>query len=158
MISADMPPRGAEQARTMPVPAVPAPVMPASVMPDENAAAEAAVTARLDLMRGRLSRAREDALAALLFSADARQDCDALTEICAGRGWRLLAGGVAMLAEVLQRTVTAEPRHQALTALMIDALYALRRAETRPDMQQAGHDLLRGLRLAITRELGDGRI
>lgn len=63
-----------------------------------------------------------------------------------------------MLAEVLQRTVTAEPRHQALTALMIDALYALRRAETRPDMQQAGHDLLRGLRLAITRELGDGRI
>jgi hypothetical protein len=59
-----------------------------------------------------------------------------------------------LLADALQRSLPTESRHLALLGLLIDALYALRRAELRPDMAQAGQDLLRGLRLAAARELG----
>lgn len=115
---------------------------------------DGAALVRIDLLRGRLAQARADAVAALLFLGDARQDCDALAEYCDAAGWPLLADGVALLADALQRSLPTESRHLALLGLLIDALYALRRAELRPDMAQAGHDLLRGLRLAAARELG----
>lgn len=136
--------RGADiQAPPAAAPFAPAP------QPEEGAA-----LVRIDLLRGRLAQARADAVAALLFLGDARQDCDALAEYCDAAGWPLLAGGVALLADALQRSLPTESRHLALLGLLIDALYALRRAELRPDMAQAGQDLLRGLRLAAARELG----
>ncbi|MFC3675051.1 hypothetical protein [Ferrovibrio xuzhouensis] len=117
-------------------------------------AEDGATLARIDLLRGRLAQARSDAVAALLFLSDARQDCDALAEHCDAAGWAMLADGVTLLAGALSRCLPTEPRHLALIGLLVDALYALRRAELRPDMNQAGHDLLRGLRLAADRELG----
>lgn len=112
-----------------------------------------AIAARIDLMRGRFGKAREDAVSALLFLSDAQQDCDALTEAAEANRWPLLANGVELLSQSLRRALPAEPRHLELIGLLIDALYALRRAETRPDMGRAGEDLLRGLRLAVGREL-----
>jgi len=114
-----------------------------------------AIAARIDLLRGRLGKAREDTVSALLFFSDAQQDCDALAESCDAAGWAVLAEGVGLLSAALDRALPAEPRHMDLIGLLIDALYALRRAETRPDMAQAGHDLLRGLRRAMARELGN---
>jgi hypothetical protein len=113
----------------------------------------AAVAARIDLMRGRFGKAREDAISALLFLSDAQQDCDALSEAAALNRWPLMAAGIELLQQALRRAMPAEPRHLDLIGLLIDALYALRRAETRPDMGRAGEDLLRGLRLATGREL-----
>jgi hypothetical protein len=113
----------------------------------------AAVAARIDLMRGRFGKAREDAISALLFLSDAQQDCDALSEAAALNRWPLMAAGIELLQQSLRRAMPAEPRHLDLIGLLIDALYALRRAETRPDMGRAGEDLLRGLRLATGREL-----
>jgi ElaB/YqjD/DUF883 family membrane-anchored ribosome-binding protein len=113
----------------------------------------AAVAARIDLMRGRFTKAREDAVSALLFLSDAQQDCDALNEAAEANRWPLLAAGVDLLSQSLRRALPAESRHLDLIGLLIDALYALRRAETRPDMGRAGEDLLRGLRLAVAREL-----
>lgn len=113
----------------------------------------AAVAARIDLMRGRFGKAREDAISALLFLSDAQQDCDALAEAAALNRWPLMSAGVDLLQQALRRAMPAESRHLDLIGLLIDALYALRRAETRPDMGRAGEDLLRGLRLATTREL-----
>lgn len=113
----------------------------------------AAVAARIDLMRGRFGKAREDAVSALLFLSDAQQDCDALAEAAALNRWPLMSAGIDLLQQSLRRALPAEPRHLDLIGLLIDALYALRRAETRPDMGRAGEDLLRGLRLAILREL-----
>lgn len=113
----------------------------------------AAVAARIDLMRGRFAKAREDAVSALLFLSDAQQDCDALAEAAAANRWALLASGITLLSQSLRRAMPAESRHLDLIGLLIDALYALRRAETRPDMGRAGEDLLRGLRLAVGREL-----
>jgi hypothetical protein len=113
----------------------------------------AAVAARIDLMRGRFGKAREDAVSALLFLSDAQQDCDALSEAAAINRWPLMSAGIDLLQQALRRAMPAEPRHLDLIGLLIDALYALRRAETRPDMGRAGEDLLRGLRLATLREL-----
>ena len=113
----------------------------------------AAVAARIDLMRGRFGKAREDAVSALLFLSDAQQDCDALSEAATLNRWPLMAAGIELLQQALRRAMPAEPRHLDLIGLLIDALYALRRAETRPDMGRAGEDLLRGLRLATGREL-----
>lgn len=113
----------------------------------------AAVAARIDLMRGRFGKAREDAISALLFLSDAQQDCDALSEAAALNRWPLMAAGIELLQQALRRAMPAEPKHLDLIGLLIDALYALRRAETRPDMGRAGEDLLRGLRLATGREL-----
>lgn len=113
----------------------------------------AAVAARIDLMRGRFGKAREDAISALLFLSDAQQDCDALAEAAALNRWPLMSAGIALLQQALRRAMPAESRHLDLIGLLIDALYALRRAETRPDMGRAGEDLLRGLRLATLREL-----
>lgn len=113
----------------------------------------AAVAARIDLMRGRFGKARSDVVSALLFLGDAQRDCDALAEACSANGWTIMASGVALLSDVLRRALPSEPRHLDLVALLIDALYALRRAETRPDMGRAGADLLRGLKLAASREL-----
>lgn len=113
----------------------------------------AAVAARIDLMRGRFGKAREDAVSALLFLSDAQQDCDALAEAAALNRWPLMSAGIELLQQALRRAMPAEPRHLDLIGLLIDALYALRRAETRPDMGRAGEDLLRGLRLATLREL-----
>ncbi len=113
----------------------------------------AAVAARIDLMRGRFGKAREDAISALLFLSDAQQDCDALSEAATLNRWPLMAAGIELLQQALRRAMPAEPRHLDLIGLLIDALYALRRAETRPDMGRAGEDLLRGLRLATGREL-----
>lgn len=113
----------------------------------------AAVAARIDLMRGRFGKAREDAVSALLFLSDAQQDCDALAEAAALNRWPLMSAGIDLLQQSLRRAMPAEQRHLDLIGLLIDALYALRRAETRPDMGRAGEDLLRGLRLAILREL-----
>lgn len=113
----------------------------------------AAVAARIDLMRGRFGKAREDAISALLFLSDAQQDCDALAEAAALNRWPLMSAGVDLLQQALRRAMPAESRHLDLIGLLIDALYALRRAETRPDMGRAGEDLLRGLRLATAREL-----
>lgn len=129
---------------------VPAAAPAAAALP----AGDGATLARIDLLRGRLAQARTDAVAALLFLSDAQQDCDALAEHCDAAGWAMLAGGVTLLAEALSRCLPTEPRHLALIGLLVDALYALRRAELRPDMSQAGQDLLRGLRLAAARELG----
>lgn len=113
----------------------------------------AAIAARIDLMRGRFTKAREDAVSALLFLSDAQQDCDALSEAAAANHWPLMAAGIQLLSQSLRRALPAESRHLDLIGLLIDALYALRRAETRPDMGRAGEDLLRGLRLAVAREL-----
>lgn len=113
----------------------------------------AAVAARIDLMRGRFGKAREDAISALLFLSDAQQDCDALAEAAALNRWPLMRAGVDLLQQALRRAMPGEARHLDLIGLLIDALYALRRAETRPDMGRAGEDLLRGLRLATLREL-----
>lgn len=113
----------------------------------------AAVAARIDLMRGRFGKAREDAISALLFLSDAQQDCDALAEAAALNRWPLMSAGIELLQQALRRAMPAESRHLDLIGLLIDALYALRRAETRPDMGRAGEDLLRGLRLATAREL-----
>ncbi|WP_370151645.1 hypothetical protein [Ferrovibrio sp.] len=115
---------------------------------------DSALAARIDLLRARLGQARGDAVSALLFLGDAQQDCDALTESCARLGWPMLAEGIALLSSVLRRALPSEDRHLALVGLLIDALYALRRAEQRADMGQAGQDLLRGLRLAVAREFG----
>jgi hypothetical protein len=131
--------------------AAPAPAAGPAARPVDDGAA----LARIDLLRGRLAQAREDPVAALLFLGDARQDCDALAEHCDATGWAMLADGVALLAGALPRCLPTEPRHLALIGLLVDALYALRRAELRSDMRQAGRDLLRGLRLAATRELGN---
>lgn len=122
----------------------------------EEQALAGALAARLDLLRARLTTAREDPISALLFCGDAGQDCAALAEICDQAGWRLTGSGVALLSDSLRRLVPAEPRHLDLVGLLIDALYALRRTETRSDMGKAGEDLLRGLRLAVGRELGRG--
>jgi hypothetical protein len=113
----------------------------------------AAVAARIDLMRGRFGKARSDVVSALLFLGDAQRDCDALSDACAENGWTIMADGVTLLSDVLRRALPSEQRHLDLVALLIDALYALRRAETRPDMGRAGADLLRGLKLAASREL-----
>lgn len=113
----------------------------------------AAVAARIDLMRGRFGKAREDAVSALLFLSDAQQDCDALSEAAALNRWPLMSAGIDLLHQTLRRAMPAETKHLDLIGLLIDALYALRRAETRPDMGRAGEDLLRGLRLAAAREL-----
>lgn len=113
----------------------------------------AAVAARIDLMRGRFGKAREDAISALLFLSDAQQDCDALAEAAALNRWPLMSAGIELLQQALRRAMPGEARHLDLIGLLIDALYALRRAETRPDMGRAGEDLLRGLRLATLREL-----
>lgn len=113
----------------------------------------AAVAARIDLMRGRFGKAREDAISALLFLSDAQQDCDALSEAAALNRWPLMSAGIELLQQALRRAMPGEARHLDLIGLLIDALYALRRAETRPDMGRAGEDLLRGLRLAAGREL-----
>lgn len=122
--------------------------------PAQDQALVAGLAARLDLLRARLATARQDAIAALLFCGDAQQDCDALAEICDQAGWTLTGSGVALLSDALRRLVPAEARHLDLVALLIDALYALRRTETRNDMNRAGADLLRGLHLAVARELG----
>lgn len=131
----------------------------------ENAAAEAAgqetpprvdpaaVAARIDLMRARFAKARGDVVSALLFLGDAQRDCDALLEACEAAGWRMMAAGVELLSDCLRRALPSEDRHLGVIGLLIDALYALRRAETRPDMDRAGEDLLRGLHLAVSREL-----
>lgn len=139
--------RGNRAAEADPAPALPAarPALPAD---------DAAILARIDLLRGRLNAARTDAVAALLFLSDAQQDCDALAEHCDATGWAMLADGVGLLTAALDRALPTEPRHLSLIGLLIDALYALRRAELRMDMRQAGRDLLRGLRLAAARELG----
>ncbi|QDO96465.1 hypothetical protein FNB15_03890 [Ferrovibrio terrae] len=128
--------------------------------PDTEAAAPAPVTydpaavaARIDLMRGRFGKAREDAVSALLFLSDAQQDCDALSEAAALNRWPLMSAGIDLLHQSLRRAMPGEAKHLDLIGLLIDALYALRRAETRPDMGRAGEDLLRGLRLAAAREL-----
>lgn len=113
----------------------------------------AAVAARIDLMRGRFGKAREDTVSALLFLSDAQQDCDALLEAAALNRWPLMSAGIDLLHQSLRRAMPGEPKHLDLIGLLIDALYALRRAETRPDMGRAGEDLLRGLRLATAREL-----
>jgi hypothetical protein len=113
----------------------------------------AAVAARIDLMRGRFGKAREDAISALLFLSDAQQDCDALSEAAALNRWPLMSAGIDLLHQTLRRAMPGEAKHLDLIGLLIDALYALRRAETRPDMGRAGEDLLRGLRLAAGREL-----
>jgi hypothetical protein len=113
----------------------------------------AAVAARIDLMRGRFAKAREDAVSALLFLSDAQQDCDALTEAADANRWPLMGAGIDLLQQSLRRAMPGESRHLDLIGLLIDALYALRRAETRPDMGRAGEDLLRGLRLTVLREL-----
>lgn len=113
----------------------------------------AAVAARIDLMRARFGQARTDAVSALLFLGDAQQDCDAIAEACAANRWSMMAEGAALLSDTLRRALPDEARHLDLIALLIDALYALRRAETRPDMGRTGADLLRGLKLAINREL-----
>lgn len=122
-------------------------------VPAKEAYDPAAVAARIDLMRGRFTKAREDAVSTLLFLSDAQQDCDALAEAAEANRWPLLSNGVDLLSQSLRRALPAEPRHLELIGLLIDALYALRRAETRPDMGRAGEDLLRGLRLAVGREL-----
>lgn len=113
----------------------------------------AAVAARIDLMRGRFGKAREDAVSALLFLSDAQQDCDALSEAATLNRWPLMSAGIELLHQSLRRAMPGEARHLDLIGLLIDALYALRRAETRPDMGRAGEDLLRGLRLTAAREL-----
>lgn len=113
----------------------------------------AAIAARIDLMRARFGKARNDVVSALLFLGDAQQDCDALAEACNANRWTMMAGGVALLSDSLRRALPSEPKHLGLIGLLIDALYALRRAETRPDMGRAGNDLLRGLKLAANREL-----
>jgi hypothetical protein len=115
----------------------------------------AAVAARIDLMRARFGKSRYDIVSALLFLGDAQQDCNALSDACAANRWVLMASGVALLSDSLRRALPSEPRHLDLVGLLIDALYALRRAETRPDMGRAGADLLRGLKLAANRELPD---
>lgn len=132
---------------------------------EQNAAAEAArpeappqvdtaaITARIDLMRARFAKARGDAISALLFLGDAQRDCDALLEACEAAQWQMMAVGVDLLSDCLRRALPSEERHLNLVGLLIDALYALRRAESRPDMSRAGEDLLRGLRLAASREL-----
>lgn len=112
-----------------------------------------AIAARIDLMRARFAGARGDAISALLFLGDAQRDCDALSEACEAAGWPMMGAGVALLNDCLGRALPSEERHLNLIGLLIDALYALRRAETRPDMGRAGEDLLRGLRLAVAREL-----
>lgn len=131
---------------------------PAMAPPAEAVLAEAATTlaARLDLLRARLAKARGDSISALLFLGDAQQDCNALQEACEMAGWTLTGQGAALLSDALRRAAPSEPRHLDLIGLMIDALHALRRAESRPDMGRAGADLLRGLRLAASRELGSG--
>ena len=137
-----------------------APAPPAApeieAVPAEMLLQEAATTlaARLDLLRARLIKARGDSISALLFLGDAQQDCNALAEACETVGWVQTGQGVALLSDTLRRAVPSEPRHLDLVGLLIDALYALRRAESRPDMGRAGQDLLRGLKLAIGRELG----
>jgi hypothetical protein len=113
----------------------------------------AAVAARIDLMRARFAKARGDVVSALLFLGDAQRDCDALLESCEAAGWSMMAAGVELLSDCLRRALPSEERHLGVIGLLIDALYALRRAETRPDMDRAGEDLLRGLRLAVSREL-----
>lgn len=113
----------------------------------------AAIAARIDLMRARFGKARGDVVSALLFLGDAQRDCDALAEACAANRWILMANGVGILSDALRRALPSEPKHLDLIGLLIDALYALRRAETRPDMGRAGNDLLRGLKLASNREL-----
>ncbi len=135
--------------------AAPAAAEPAAV-PDAALLEEAATTlaARLDLLRARLAQARGDAISALLFLGDAQRDCDALAEACETAGWSRTGEGVALLSDCLRRAVPSEPRHIDLIGLLIDALYALRRAESRPDMGRAAQDLMRGLRLAVRRELG----
>lgn len=136
-------------------PAATAPAVAADAPADARPASydPAAVAARIDLMRGRFGKAREDAISALLFLSDAQQDCDALAEAAALNRWPLMSAGVDLLQQALRRAMPAESRHLDLIGLLIDALYALRRAETRPDMGRAGEDLLRGLRLATLREL-----
>lgn len=113
----------------------------------------AAIAARIDLMRARFGKARGDVVSALLFLGDAQRDCDALAEACATNRWIMMGAGVALLSDTLRRALPSEPKHLDLIGLLIDALYALRRAETRPDMGRAGNDLLRGLKLAANREL-----
>ncbi|WP_374300814.1 hypothetical protein [Ferrovibrio sp.] len=113
----------------------------------------AAIAARIDLMRARFAKARGDAISALLFLGDAQRDCDALLEACETAQWQMMATGVDLLSDCLRRALPSEERHLNLVGLLIDALYALRRAESRPDMSRAGEDLLRGLRLAVLREL-----
>jgi len=113
----------------------------------------AAIAARIDLMRARFGKARTDVVSALLFLGDAQRDCDALSEACSANRWVMMAGGIALLSDALRRALPSEPKHLDLIGLLIDALYALRRAETRPDMGRAGNDLLRGLKLAANREL-----
>lgn len=136
-------------------PAAPAPAGDTDAAADARPASydPAAVAARIDLMRGRFGKAREDAISALLFLSDAQQDCDALAEAAALNRWPLMSAGIELLQQALRRAMPAESRHLDLIGLLIDALYALRRAETRPDMGRAGEDLLRGLRLATVREL-----
>ncbi|MCW0236061.1 MAG: hypothetical protein OJJ21_20865 [Ferrovibrio sp.] len=132
-----------------------APQQPDGATPTAPPAAydPAAIAARIDLMRGRFTKAREDAVSALLFLSDAQQDCDALSEAADANRWPQMAAGIQLLSQSLRRALPAEARHLDLIGLLIDALYALRRAETRPDMGRAGEDLLRGLRLAVAREL-----
>lgn len=113
----------------------------------------AAIAARIDLMRARFANSRGDAISALLFLGDAQRDCDALTEACEAAQWPMMAAGVDLLSDCLRRALPSEERHLNVIGLLIDALYALRRAESRADMGRAGEDLLRGLRLAVAREL-----
>lgn len=124
-----------------------------SEQPVPEAYDPAAVAARIDLLRSRFNKAREDAVSTLLFLSDAQQDCDALAEAAEINRWSLMAGGVDLLQQALRRAMPDESRHLDLIGVLIDALYALRRAETRPDMTRVGEDLLRGLRLATAREL-----
>lgn len=127
---------------------------PVFVTEMQEQALSEALAARLDLLRTRLTAAREDPVSALLFCGDAEQDCRALAEICHQAGWKMTGTGVALLSDCLRRVVPAEEHHLELVGLLIDALYALRRTETRADMTQAGEELLRGLQLAVGRELG----
>lgn len=136
----------------------PAPEPAESSRSAEEIRQEAATTlaARVDLLRARLAQARGDTISALLFLGDAQHDCDALGEACEQAGWTLAGEGVALLRESLRRATPSEIRHLDLISLLIDALVALQRAEMRPGMARSGEELLRALRLAVSRELGSG--
>lgn len=151
--------RGARRAPEEPAAAVAAaPESPEPAPRTDEIRRDAATTfgARLDLLRARLAQARGDTISALLFLGDAQRDCDALTDACDQAGWPLTGQGVVLLSDALRRATPSELRHLDLVSLLIDALVALRRAESRPDMARTGAELLRGLKLAISRELGSG--
>lgn len=165
LLSTPAPSRALQKARAdlaRAVAAAPAPQTdpepPPPARSQEEIQQEAATTlaARLDLLRARLAQARGDTISALLFLGDAQRDCDALAEACDQAGWHLTGQGVMLLQDTLRRAAPAEMAHLDLVSLLIDAVAALRRAETRPGMDRAGAELLRGLHLAVSRELGSG--